>query len=718
MKVYQTNEIRNLALIGNAGSGKTTLSEALLFEGGVISRKGDIDSKNTVSDNHDIEHERGSSIYANPLYAEYNNHKINFIDTPGADDFTGATIASLSAVDCTLMLINAQNGVEVGTESLMRYTEKHNKPVILVANQVDHEKSNFDKVVESAREAFGKKTVIAQYPLNEGEGFDTVIDVIKKMAIKFPQGGGDPVEMPIPEAEQKKAENYYSELVEAAAEADENLLEIFFEKDTLTVDQLRTGLKKGLADRGIFPIFCTSAKYVQGTKRLIEFIINIAPSPADAPGFKTGDDTEIKCDPNGKPVVYIFKTFTEQHLGEICYFRVISGKIYEGIDLINHNTFSKERISQIFAVAGKNRIKVSGMNAGDIGATVKLKDTKTFNTLADKDLDKPIIPIALPEPKYRAAIRPLDESDDEKLGEMLTRLHQEDPSLIVEYSKELKQIILHGQGEYHLNIIKWLLENIYKIPTEYLTPKIPYRETITKMASANFRHKKQSGGSGQFGEVYLIIEPHDDSAPEKKKFKVDGKEMVLSIRGSEEHILPWGGKLVFNNCIVGGAIDARFLPAILKGIMEKLDNGPLTGSYARDIRVYVYDGKMHPVDSNEISFKLAGARAFSEAFKKAGPKILEPIYDVEVMVPSDRMGDVMGDLQGRRAMILGMSSQGRYEVLKAKVPLAEMNKYSTSLSSLTNGRASYTMKFNEYSLVPPDIQDKLQAAYEAEQDED
>jgi elongation factor G len=718
MKIYKTSEIRNLALLGNAGSGKTTLAESLLFEGGVISRRGDISSKNTVSDNQEIEHERGSSVYSSPLYAEYHDHKINFIDNPGADDFTGATIASLTAADCTLMLINAQNGVEVGTETMMRSTEKHGKPVVIVANQLDSEKSNFDKVVESAKEAFGNRVVVAQYPLNEGENFDTVIDVIKKVALKFPKEGGQPEELPIPDSEKDKTEDYYSELVEMAAEADESLMEIFFENDTLTSDQLKQGLKKGLAERGLFPIFCISAKNVQGTWRLMEFLVNNAPSPLDVPPFKTKRGTELKCDSAGKPVIYVFKTFTEQHLGEICYFRVISGKITEGIDLINHNLRSKERISQIFVAAGKNRTKVSEMCAGDIGATVKLKDTRTFNTLGEKDIDSPIEPISMPEPKYRAAIKAVEESDDEKLGEMLTRLHEEDPSLLVEYSKELKQIILSGQGEYHLSIAKWLLENVHKIPVEYYPPRIPYRETITKVAASSFRHKKQSGGAGQFGEVHLIIEPHDDNAPERNKFKVDGKDMVLSIRGTEEHKLNWGGKLVFNNCIVGGAIDARFLPAILKGIMEKLENGPLTGSYARDIRVYIYDGKMHPVDSNEISFKLAGAKAFSDAFKKAGPKILEPIYEVEVMVPSDRMGDVMSDLQGRRAMILGMNSEGRYEVLRAKVPLSEMNKYSTTLSSLTNGRANYTMRFNEYSLVPPDIQEKLQAAYDAEQDED
>jgi elongation factor G len=430
------------------------------------------------------------------------------------------------------------------------------------------------------------------------------------------------------------------------------------------------------------------------------------------------EGNEVAISSEGGTRLFVFKNFTEPHLGEVSFFKIISGNLKEGDDLINHSTGSKERLSQIFAVAGKNREKVSSFAAGDIGAAVKLKDTKVFNTIATKDLDSEFIPLEMPEPKFRAAIKAKDESDDEKLGEILTRLHQEDPSLTIEYSRELKQIILSGQGEYHLNIVAWLLSNIYKLETEYISPKIPYRETITKSAHASYRHKKQSGGSGQFGEVHMIIEPHDENAPEKKNHKVDGKDIVLSLRGKDEHELEWGGKLVFYNCIVGGSIDARFLPAILKGIMEKLDNGPLTGSYARDIRVYVFDGKMHPVDSNEISFKLAGAKAFSDAFKKAGAKILEPVYDVEVMVPADRMGDVMSDLQGRRAIIQGMSSEGRYEILKAKVPLAEMNKYSTALSSLTNGRATYTMKFGDYTLCPPDIQESLIAAHEAEQEEE
>lgn len=717
MKVYSTDQIRNLVLLGNSGSGKTTLAESLLLDGGVISRRGDIDNKNTVSDYLEIEHERGNSIYATVLYAEFQDHKINFIDTPGADDFIGAAVSSMNAVESALLLINSQNGVEVGTESLMRYTEKHNKPVILVVNQLDHDKSNFDKAIESAREAFGQKVVVLQYPLNEGPDFDTVIDVLKKKALKFPKGGGKLEEMPIPDSEQAKADDYFTELVELAAEADEKLMEIFFENDTLTEEEMLQGLKKGLAERGLFPVLCTAAEQAQGTQRLLDFIIDYAPQP-DISCFQTKDGTELCVKPDGVPAAFVFKTFTEHHLGEVSYFKVVSGKVQEGLDLMNLNTSNKERISQIFCVAGKNRQKVQEMQAGDIGATVKLKDTKTFTTLADKSVSSPIVPIEMPEPKFRTAIKAVDESDDEKLGEALTRLHQEDTSVRVEYSKELKQIILSGQGEYHLNMVKWLLENQHGIPVNYLPPRIPYRETITKVAQAQYRHKKQSGGAGQFGEVHMIIEPHDENAPDRNTFKIDGKEMALSIRGKEVFELAWGGKLVYHNCIVGGSIDARFMPAIQKGLMEKLENGPLTGSYARDIRVYIYDGKMHPVDSNEISFKLAGAKAFADAFKKAGPKILEPIYDVEVFVPSDRMGDVMSDLQGRRGMIQGMTSEGRYELLKAKVPLAELNKYSTTLSSLTNGRASYSMRFADYQLVPPDVQEKLQSAHEAEAEEE
>ncbi|MCB8994511.1 MAG: elongation factor G [Bacteroidales bacterium] len=717
MKTYLTNQIKNIVLLGNAGSGKTTLAESMLFEGGIIDRRGDIASKNTVSDFNLIEHENESSIFSTVLYTEYNDKKINFIDVPGSDDFVGGTISGLHIADSALLLINAQNGIEVGTEIHNRWVEKFQKPLIIAINHLDHDKANYEKSLEMLNERFRGKIAGIQYPVNAGPGFNSIIDLIKMKLLKYPADGGKPEILDIPADELDRATELKAELIEKAAENDENLMELFFEKETLTEDEMRKGISVGLLNRGMYPVFCVSGKKNIGVGRLMEFISNVAPSPDQLPAPKDKSGNEIKCDPKGPAALFVFKTTIEPHIGEVNYFKVMSGEISEGMDLVNARSSKQERLSQIFAAAGKHREKLSKMVAGDIGSTVKLKSTKTGDTLgASSNINFPHTPY--PEPKYRTAIRPLNESDDEKLGEALNRIHEEDPTLLIEYSKELKQIILSGQGEYHLNIVKWHLDNIYKIDTEYLTPKIPYRETITKSAQADYRHKKQSGGSGQFGEVHMLIEPFIEGAKEPETFKANGKEMKLSLRGKEEHELPWGGKLVYYNCIVGGSIDARFMPAILKGIMEKMETGPLTGSYARDIRVFVYDGKMHPVDSNEISFRLAGRNAFSQAFKNAGPKILEPIYLVEVLVPGDRMGDVMSDLQGRRAIVQGMSSEKGFEKITAKVPLAEMNKYSTSLSSITSGRAIYSMKYSEYAQVPGDVQEALLKAYEEEADEE
>jgi len=718
MKNYNSDQIKNLTLLGNAGSGKTTLAEIVLFNGKVISRIGNIENKNTVSDYNEIEHERQSSVYSSVMYTEINGNKINIVDAPGLDDFVGGVVTSLGVTDAALMVLNSQHGVEVGTEIHWRNTNKYNKPVIFVANQLDHDNANFDKVVESTKQAFGPKVTLAQYPINPGPNFNAVIDLIKMSMLKWSDKGGNAEVLPIPESELDKANELHAQLVEAAAESDEKLMESFFENETLTEEELINGIQMGVKTRGIFPVFCASASKNMGVIRLMEFISTLAPSPIDMPAAKTFEDKEIECDPKAPVSIYVFKTSIEHHLGEISYFKVMSGTLKEGMDLINVNTGSKERVSQIYCGAGKNRVKVTSMSAGDIGATVKLKDTKTDNSLSEKELSCKFIPIELPNSKYRVAIKALDESDDEKVSEILQKMHLEDPTLILEYSKELKQLILHGQGELHLNTVKWAFDNIHNVGIEFIAPKIPYRETITKLAQSQYRHKKQSGGAGQFGEVYLFIEPHSDDTPDRIEFKANGKEMKISIRKKDEYTLDWGGKFVFYNCIVGGSIDTRFLPAIYKGIMEKLENGPLTGSYARDIRVYVYDGKMHPVDSNEISFKIAGAKAFSDAFKQAGAKIMEPVYDVEILVPSERMGDVMSDLQGRRSIILGMSSEGGAEKISCKVPLAEMNKYSTILSSLTNGRATYSMKFSEYTQVPMDVQEKLLAEYEAEQDEE
>ncbi len=718
MKNYQTEQIKNIALLGNQGSGKTTLAETMLYEGGIIERRGSVENKNTVSDHLSIEHDNESSVYPSILYTEYNDKKINILDVPGADDFVGGAVSSLHVADAGLILINVQNGVEVGTEIHNRWLDRLNKPALIAVNHCDHDKANFEKTFESIRDRLGSSAVLAQYPVNAGPGFDSIVDIVQMKLYKYPADGGKPEVSDIPESEKDRAEELRGELIEKAAENDESLMETFFENDTLTEEEMRAGITSGLLNRGMFPVFVISAEKNMGVGRLMEFITNAVPSTNQFPAPKTTDGNEVPCDASAPASVFVFKSTLESHIGEINFFKVMSGAVEEGMDLTNATTRNKERFSQLFAAYGKNRTKVGKMVAGDIGCTVKLKNTNTNDTLCGPGADYKFENIPFPEPKFRAAIKPLSEGDEEKLGEALNRIHDEDPTIRIEYSKELKQIIVHGQGEHHLNTAKWLLDNIYKVETEFLPPRIPYRETITKSAQSDYRHKKQSGGAGQFGEVHMIIEPHEEGTEEKSLFKINGKEFKLSIRNREEHALDWGGKLIFLNCIVGGSIDARFMPAILKGIMEKMEEGPLTGSYARDIRVYVYDGKMHPVDSNEISFKLAGRNAFSTAFKNAGPKIMEPVYLVEVLVPSDRMGDVMSDLQGRRAIVQGMASEKGFEKITAKVPLAEMNKYSTALSSLTNGRAMYSMQFDEYAQVPGEIQEELLKAYEAEQAED
>lgn len=717
MKTYPTNEIKNVVLLGASGSGKTTLAEAMAFDGKVIERRGSVETDSTLSDFTDIEHIYKRSIYSTLLFAEYNGYKLNIIDTPGADDFCGSLFSAFKVADVGVMLINAQNGFEVGTEIQARYARAHEKPIIAVINQLDSEKASWENSLESLRTASQVTPVIVQYPVNPGPNFDAFIDVLLMKMYKFKGDTGIREELEIPAEEMERATELNRILTEAAAENDEALMELYFEKGVLTQDELRSGLKLGLAKRDVIPVFCASGKRDIGAKRLMEFIINVAPGPLKAPNFLTVDGEEIEPDSNGPTALFVFKNIVEPHLGEVTYFRVISGKVTEGMELVNSKTGNKEKISQLFAVAGKNRIKVTEMMAGDIGCTVKLKGTRTNQTLSTPGSNIEIEPIRFPDPRFRVAVKAVKTGEDEKLGELLNRANFEDPTILVEYSKELKQTILQGQGEHHLNILKWQLANLNKMEVEYFPPKIPYRETITKVAAANYRHKKQSGGAGQFGEVWLVIEPYQEGMPEPSKYKIDGKELQVNIKSKEEINLDWGGKLVFYSAIVGGAIDARFLPAILKGIMEKMEEGPLTGSYARDIRVVVYDGKMHPVDSNELSFKLAGRNAFKEAFRKAGPKIMEPIYSVEILVPSDKMGDVMSDLQNRRAMIEGMSSEKGFERLVARVPLAEMYRYSTTLNSLTNGRATYSMKFSSYEQVPSEVQEKLLTAY-AETDKD
>jgi elongation factor G len=716
MKVYQTNEIRNIAIIGGSKSGKTTLSEAMLYESGVIKRRGSVDNGNTVTDYFPVEKEYGYSVFSTIFSVEWNNKKLNFIDSPGSDDFAGAAVSSLSITDTALMVLNGQYGVEVGTINLSRYAEKLAKPVIFLINQLDREHADYDNVLNQLKENYGGKVVPVQYPVQTGQNFHQMVDVLKMKMYQWKPEGGVPEILDIPDSEKAKAEELHNALVEAAAENDEALMEKFFDQGSLTEDEMREGIRKGLITRGIFPVLCASGDKDMGVRRLMEFLGNNVPIVTELPLYKNTEGKEIQIDSAAPASIFIFKTTVEPHIGRVSYFRVMSGTIKPGDDLLNEDRGSKERIAQLFVVAGQTRSEVSELHAGDIGATVKLKDANTGNTLNGKGIDNKFDFIKYPNSKYRRAIKSVNDGDAEKLMEILHRMRAEDPTWVVEQSKELKQVILSGQGEFHLKTLKWRVENNDKLPIEFLEPKIPYRETITKSARADYRHKKQSGGAGQFGEVHLIVEPYQEDMPMPEIYRFNGQEFKIQARDVQEYPLEWGGKLVFVNSIVGGSIDARFLPAIMKGIMGRLEQGPLTGSYARDVRVIVYDGKMHPVDSNEISFMLAGRNAFSDAFKNAGPKILEPIYDVEVSLPSEYMGDVMGDLQGRRAMIMGMSSEKGYEKLMAKVPLKEMGNYSTSLSSISGGRASFTMKFAAYELVPSDVQDKLLKEYEAQQE--
>ena len=719
MKIYQTSEIKNIALLGSAGSGKTTLAEAMVYEAGIIKRRGTVESKNTMSDYFPVEQEYGYSVFSTVFHVEWNNKKLNIIDCPGSDDFVGGAITALNVTDQAVILVNGQYGPEVGTQNAFRYTDKLQKPVIFLVNQLDRDNCDFDALLNNMKEIYGDKCVPVQYPITTGAGFNAVIDVLLMKKYSWKPEGGAPIIEEIPADQMDKAKELHAALVEAAAANDDTLMEKFFESENLTEDEMREGIRKGLVTRSIFPVFCVCAGRDMGVRRLMEFLGNVVPFVSEMPKVRNTRGEEVNPDAAGPTSLYFFKTGVEPHIGEVQYFKVMSGSVKPGDDLTNADRGSKERIGTIYACAGANRIAVDELKAGDIGCSVKLKDVKTGNALNGKDCEWRYDFIKYPNSKYSRAIKAQNEAETEKMMVALTKMRQEDPTWVVEQSKELRQIIVHGQGEFHLRTLKWRMENNEKIKIDYLEPKIPYRETITKMARADYRHKKQSGGAGQFGEVHLIVEPYAEGMPDPTSFTINGQEFKMNIKSKEEKDLEWGGKLVFINSVVGGAIDMRFMPAILKGIMERMEQGPLTGSYARDVRVIVYDGKMHPVDSNELSFMLAARNAFSAAFREAGPKVLEPIYDLEVYVPSDYMGDVMSDLQGRRAIIMGMDSEAGYQKLSAKIPLKELSSYSIALSSITGGRASFTTKFASYELVPNDIQQQLIKEHEAEmKDED
>ncbi len=703
MKVFDNKHIKNIVLLGGAKTGKTTLAETMLFEAGLINRRGTVEGKNTVSDFHEIEHERGNSVYATPLHTEWRGYKINIIDTPGLDDFVGEIVSSVRVADTCVLLVNAQYGVEVGTELIWNYIDQFKKPTILAINQLDHPKANFDATVESIRKSYGDAVALMQYPVNPGEGFNGIIDLLKMTMYKFPAEGGKPEKLPIPDNEKERAAQLYNELVEKAAINDENLMELYFEKGNLDEDELRQGLRTGMLKHEIFPVFCLSARQNMGSGRMMGFIDNVAPGAADMHPEETEDGKEIECKPDKPVSLFVFKTLIEPFLGKLTYFKVCSGEVETGMDLVNAQTGATERLSQLFIMDGNQRHPVNKLVAGDIGATVKMKDTHTNDTLHAKDSDVSFKPMVFPEPKIRTALVADSKNDEEKMSEVIKELHEEDPTLNIQFSKELKQLILTGQGELHLTVTQWRLANVYNLKVHFEDPKIPYRETIQKQATASYRHKKQSGGAGQFGEVHLTIMPYHEGMANPEGFNIRDKQVVD---------LDWGGKLVFYSCIVGGVIDARFLPSIMKGVMEKMEEGPMTGSYARDICVLVFDGKMHAVDSNDISFKIAGMQAFKQAFMEANPKLLEPVYDLEVLVPEELMGEVMTDLQTRRAIISGIDTKNQYQVIKAKVPLMEMGRYSNALKSVTQGRASFTLRFAEYAPIPYDLQKELIAKHE------
>ncbi|MCI5618529.1 MAG: elongation factor G [Rikenellaceae bacterium] len=703
MKEYSTKDIRNVVLLGATKSGKTTMAESILYVGKVIDRKGTIEDKNTTSDYEEIEKLNQRSVYATPVYAEFAGCKVNVIDAPGSDDFCGGAFSAFKVCENGILVVNAQQGVEVGTDIFARYASKANLPLVIAVNQLDADKADWEMVQNSLKESFGGKLVTIQFPTSTGSGFDGFIDVLTMKYYHFTDDKGTREDLEIPAEYADEAELYRGLLMEKAAEYDDTLMEKFFDAGELSEDEIRDGLRIGIAAGECYPIFCVSAKKNIGVKRLLEFTTRVSQKPS--------------CDETGPASLFIYKNSVEKNLGEVSFFKVMSGVVTTGVEFEDAASGNKERFSAIYAVAGQKKEQVNAIHAGDFGCVVKLKNGKSSTTLSALGSGLNYGKIEFPAPKYRCAIKAKVQQDEQKLGDALKKIASQDPTVIVEYSRELRQTILSGNGEQHINVVKWRLNNEFGLDVELFAPKVPYRETITKVATAQYRHKKQSGGAGQFGEVHLLVCPAE--GPLNTKFNIDGKETVLNVKTSESADLDWGGKLEFYNCVVGGAIDLSFMPAILKGIKERMVEGPLTGSYARDIRVFVYDGKMHPVDSKEIAFIIAGRNAFKEAFRNAGPKILEPIYNVEVMTPAEYQGAVMSDLQNRRGILGDLGADKGFSILKARVPLAELYRYSTTLSSLTSGSASFTMEFSDYQPVPGDVQAKLLADYAAsEQEED
>ena len=702
MATYDSNHVKNIALLGHAGCGKTTLAESMLFDAGVTKRRGSIAARNTVSDYHELETERQSSVFASLLHCPWKDYKINIIDTPGYDDFVGEVISALRVADTGVIVLDAAAGVQVGADIIWEYTDTFKTPTIFVINKVDQPEADFDKTLRDAKSHFGANVVAVQYPVQTGADFNCIIDVLNMIMYKFPQEGGKPEKLSIPDEEKERAEQLHKELIESIASNDEGLMEKYFDQGELTEEEMKAGLHASMIRHDIFPVFCVSAEKNMGIGRVLSFVDYVCPAPTEMPPQKTKAGGELACKADAPACIFIFKTIIEPHIGELSLFKVYSGTVKAGCEMVNENTGVTEKFNQLYLMEGHNRVQVQELVAGDIGATIKLRSTHVNNTLHDKGTHVELVPIEFPHPNVTIAVSSMNKGDEEKLSQALHTLQEEDATVHFEVSPEVKQTLLHCQGELHLKVLQWKIEHIHHLEVKFEKPKIPYRETISKRAESNYRHKKQSGGAGQFAEVYMRIEPWYEGMPNPQG---------LNLRSKEEIDLEWGGKLVFCNCIVGGVIDTRFLPSIMKGVMEKMANGPLTGCRVRDVRVSVYDGKMHDVDSNDLSFKLAGLYAFRQAFIEAGPQLLEPVYIVDVLCPDEMVGAVMGDLQSRMGVVEGMEAEGHFQKVSAKVPLAQMHQYSSSLRSLTGGRARFSMKFDSYSPVAYDVQMKLTEAY-------
>ena len=695
MNVYDADHVRNVALVGHQGSGKTTLAESMLYVSGAINRLGTVEEQNTVSDYHPSEHERGMSIFTSLLHAEWKGHKINILDTPGYLDFLGEVVTALKVADTAIFVLDAVEGVQVGTEQAWRYCQRTGTPSMFVINKLDQDKADFNEIVRQMHDRFGRAATVVQLP--GGRGSRTIIDVLLMKQIRFDERG-KMIQEEIADEFRDEANRLHNELVENIAENDEGLMELYFEKGELSEDEMRKGLRAAMIDHTLFPIFLTVGKENVGVSRLMGFIDNVCPSPAMMPPAHM-DAGEASYDPDADPIAFVYRTMAEQHVGEYSFFRVHSGTLEPNIDLENAQTGATERLGQLFTINGHERDGVTKLYAGDLGAVVKLRDTATNHTLRRKGSNAVRTPITFPEPRMRVAIRPSKSGDEDKLAQGLHQIVKEDPSLHVEHDAALNQMTLSGQGEMHLEVARYRLKNRFGVDVEFDRPKVSYRETVQTQSRASYRHKKQTGGAGQFADISLLVEPLEGEFQPPPDIRVRNVEQVQT---------DWGSTVEYIDGIVGGVIDMRrFFGAIQKGIADALQEGPIAGYPVGNVRVVIYDGGMHAVDSNENAFKTAARYAFRDAFRQAHPVLMEPISNLEVLVPEDHMGDVLGDLNTRRARVQGMEAEGPFQKVIAQVPEAELYRYSTSLRSMTQGRGLHHAEFSHYDPMPRHVQDQF-----------